>query len=149
MKRVQSLIAVMIYLLCVNMLVVSVGAFDAEITDKEYVYYEDGSYAIISMRESISRANTGASKDYYYYSPDGDLCFVYTLMAEFYYNGTTRRAESASSSEDIYVRGWGSTSNREWTSGATAYGKATFSGPNGEERNVSLSLTCDKNGNVK
>ena len=48
----------------------------------------------------------------------------------------------------IYRQGWNISTHSEYVSGNTAYGRATFTGPSGESRTASLTLTCDKNGNV-
>ena len=48
----------------------------------------------------------------------------------------------------FYQRGWDISSHSEWTSGDTAYGRAVFTDPDGGRHSVSLSLTCDEDGNV-
>lgn len=116
----------------------------------ERVSYEDGSYAIITtVAASLTRAGIADSKTYTYYNSSAERCFSYTLYATFTYDGRTSTADTVAYDIGIYLRGWDNDSHSEWTSGSTAYGSAVFSGPNGESRPVSLSLTCDKNGNVR
>lgn len=64
------------------------------------------------------------------------------------YNGITSRADSCEYAAEIFRHGWDMTSHSEYVSGNTAYGNATFTGPDGQTRKASLTLTCDKNGNV-
>ena len=112
--------------------------------------YEDGSYAIITtVTPGAARAAVADEKTYTYYNPSGQKCYAYTLYATFSYDGRTSRALSSDYDVRISLRGWDIDSHDEWTSGNTAYGEAVFTGPGGTEREGSLSLTCDKDGNVK
>lgn len=146
MKRVFSVAAAL--LLCLSLLMNTAAAF--ECPDSERVDYEDGSYAIITTSSTgTTRATTSDSKTYTYYNSSDQRCFAYTLYATFTYNGVTSSADTVAGGASFYLHGWDIDSHSEWTSGSTAYGSAVFSGPNGESRPVSLSLTCDKNGNVR
>ena len=110
---------------------------------------EDGSYAVITTGNSTAaRANTEDGKTYTYYNAQGQRCFAYTLYASFTYNGVTSQAVSCEGSAAIYRQGWSLSTHSEYVSGSTAYGQASFTGPDGQVRTVSLTLTCDKNGNV-
>lgn len=82
-------------------------------------------------------------------NPSAQKCFSYILYGSFTYNGITSSADSCDFGAIIHLRGWDIDSHNEWISGNAAYGSAVFSGPNGESRPVSLSLVCDKNGNVR
>lgn len=145
MKRLFSMFAVVV---CVWSLLVS-PVLAANETADQVISYEDGSYAIISMdNNAATRSTTGKSKSYTFYNPLGQRCFCYTLYAIFTYDGTTSRATDCEGRAVIYRQGWDMSSHSEYVSGNTAYGRATFTGPNGETRTASLTLTCDKNGNV-
>ena len=146
MKRVFTNTAAL--LLCMCFLFGTASAFDGVQTER--IDYEDGSYAIITtVTGGLTRASKADSKTYTYYNPSHQLCFSYTLYATFTYNGITSSADTATARADYYVRGWSCDSHSEYTSGNAAYGTASFSGPNGESRPVSLSLVCDRNGTVK
>lgn len=143
----RALCTVTAIFLCLNMLFTMAAAIDVP---TERIDYEDGSYAVITTtRGALTRAETADTKAYTYYNPSGQRCFSYTLYATFSYNVITSKAETVDYGVTIYRQGWDIDSHNEYTSGSTAYGEAVFSGPNGEERPVSLSLTCDRNGNVK
>lgn len=113
------------------------------------IYYEDGSYAVITTDSGdVARSTTDKVRSYTYYGPLGQKCFTYMIRGVFTYNGITSHADSCEYSAIIYVRGWDVSTHSEYVSGNTAYGRATFTGPNGQSQIASLTLTCDKNGNV-
>lgn len=145
MKRLFSIFAAA--LLALNLLACPVLAAGSPST--QTIFYEDGSYAIVSMNiNPAARSNTSKDKTYTYYNSLGQRCFTYTLCASFTYNGVTSQADSVDYAFTIHRQGWALDSHSEYVSGSTAYGRATFTGPNGESRAASLTLTCDKNGNV-
>lgn len=145
MKRLFSILAAA--LLGLNLLACPALAVDDSNTYT--IFYEDGSYAIVSMNVNPSaRSNAAKDKAYTYYNPQGQRCFTYTIYGTFTYDGVTSRADSCKGGSVIHRQGWDLGTHSEYVSGNTAYGRATFTGPNGESRTASLTLTCDKNGNV-
>ena len=113
------------------------------------IFYEDGSYAIVEFGvDNFTRSNTNGQVAYTYYNSLGQRCFTYTLCAIFTYNGVTSRADSCDYMVAIHRQGWSLSTHSEYVSGSTAYGRASFTGPDGQVRTASLTLTCDKNGNV-
>lgn len=143
MKRTYALMIVL--LLCLNILTSPAAAFGAP----ERIDFDDGSYAIITTEiVSQTRTEISDSKTYTYYNESKQRCFSYTLYATFTYNSITSSADECHYLVNIYRRGWSLSTHQEYTSGSTAYGSATFSGPDGETHSVDLSLTCSKNGNV-
>lgn len=132
--------------LMVGLLAVPVMASDGNMGYK--IYYDDGSYAVVTNSNYSTRASTDAVKSYTYYNPQGQKCFAYVLFASFTYNGTAGKADSCNFAAEIYRQGWDMASHSEYVSGNTAYGNVTFTGPDGQVRTASLTLTCDKNGNV-
>lgn len=93
---------------------------------QERINFEDGSYAIITIRTgSMTRAVRDDSKTYTYYNPLGQRCFSYLLWASFTYNGTTSSADDVDFDIHIYRQGWDISTHREYISGNTAYGSAT------------------------
>lgn len=140
----KKLLAMM---LCLSMLLPSaLAAAPQTVQNSEVIWYEDGSYAEIVTTISFARSTLAADKDYTYKNSSGKKVFSYTLHGEF--DSTTTKATRASGSATIYMSGWSLSSHDEYCSGSTAYGDATFDGPNNVSRDVSLSLTCDKNGNI-
>lgn len=145
MKRLLS--AFLFVIITANLLVIPAIATDN--ATGYTIRYEDGSYAIVTFcSDGFARSTTDKFKTYTYYNPLGQKCFAYTLYAAFTYNGTTSHADSCDFGAAIYRQGWDIQSHSEYTSGNTAYGNATFVGPEGQVRTANLTLTCDKNGNV-
>lgn len=143
MKRTFVIAAAL--LMCLRILIGS--AFAIEI--QERIDYEDGSYAIITTAyNSLTRAVSDGNKTYTYYNASLQKCFSYTLYATFIYNGTTSSADDIDFEIHIYRQGWDISTHNEYTSGSTAYGSAAFTGPDDQPHSLSISLTCDKDGNV-
>lgn len=143
MKKVVSIFLALSFLLTFA---------NARNTSVERIDYEDGSYAIIVSTINSgnqTRAMTSDSKAYTYYTPSGQKCFTHTLYATFNYTGVSSSVVTCSASTDIYHADWECSFQNDYKSGNTAYSNATFSGPGGVTRSVSLSLTCDENGNVR
>ena len=91
----------------------------------EVVYYEDGSYAVVVMKEenTVTRATnrkTG-SKAYKYYTADDELVWTVTLNATFSYNGSSATCTSVNSlNVTIYDDSWSTYSKSSTKSGNTA-----------------------------
>lgn len=126
----------------------TVPALAADSTADHTIYYDDGSYAIVTFGNFSARSNADKVKTYTYYNSQGQRCFTYAIYATFTYNGITSRADSCKYQVTIHRQGWNLSTHSEYVSGNTAYGRATFTGPDGQSRTASLTLTCDKNGNV-
>lgn len=145
MKQAFSMLAVM--LLALKLL--TFPALAADDLSAYTIYYEDGSYAIVSLNSNpFARSGADGETFYTYYNALDQRCFTYAVYGTFTYNGTTSRADSCDYAATIYRQGWGIATHLEYTSGNTVYGNATFTGPDGQTRTASLTLTCDKNGNV-
>lgn len=136
-------------LFCLSILVsTAVAAEPNQVTER--IDYEDGSFLTITTRlyPALTRASSlYATKEISYTDAAGDLCFAYTLRGWFTYGNNTSQATNAAAIIDLYKRGWTVSTHNEYCSGNTAYGSATFKGPTGP-RSVSISLTCDRYGNV-
>lgn len=145
MKRLVSIFAIV---LCMFSLL-STPAMAINGEANHTILYDDGSYALITLGENeVARSSDNFYRTYTYYNPLGQKCFAYTLYAVFVYNGVTSQATSCDFSATIYRQGWDIDTHSEYVSGNTAYGNATFTGPDGQVRTLSLTLICDKNGNV-
>lgn len=124
-------------------------AMAADSPSTQTIFYEDGSYAIVSMNVNPSARSTAVKdKTYTYHNSQGQRCFTYTIYGTFTYNGVTSRADSVDYRVVLHRQGWDLVTHSEYVSGNTAYGRATFTGPNGESRTASLTLTCDKKGTI-
>jgi len=110
----------------------------------------DGDYIVVTLIPAVSRATQVKGKEYVYYNSADVAEWVMTLTGTFTYDGRTSSCTSSRCTVTIYDdSGWELVSKSATKSGNTAYGRAVFSGPNGLSVPVNLTLTCDKDGNVK
>lgn len=108
----------------------------------------NGISAVVTIEETTVQGRTAKtySKSENYYS-GGTYIGRAVLIATFSYNGLTSSATGASGS-GIGSNGWSYGGQSTWTSGKSAYLSAALSN-GGTNIGVSISLSCDANGNVK
>jgi len=129
--------------------------------DIRIVSYDDGSYSVYSFEESISllesllgslRSSTTKTATVKHYDSDSTLVWKAAITADFSYNGSTASCTRVSKSTTVYNSSWKCTSSSCSTSGATATGNFTFKkytlGIPTQTINETISMTCDKNGNI-
>lgn len=116
--------------------------------------FEDGSYVIIKVTENPMRASGSKSgnKEYTFYDSNGTAHWKATLHGSYSYTGSSAKCTSSSMDVAIYKNGWSVLSKSSSKSGNTASGYANMGekvlGVIVREIPVSLSLTCDANGNL-
>ncbi len=123
----------------------------SEVIDIEY--FDDGSYIVVTIEEvSSTKGSKTKTKNYYFHNSNEVLQWKATLTASFTYNGSTASCTSASASYVIYDNSWHNTQSTASKSGATATGNFTFKhyvlGIPTKTINKTLTLTCDRNGNI-
>ena len=158
MKRIISIISIICVLLCSNGLFVFAQTLEASDkfamnTSTSTVLYDDGSYCIITITESNNTRSTKIStKHYSYYNSDNVLQWKVTVSGTFTYNGTTSSCTSASHTVTISNDAWYISSQNSYKSGNQAIADVTMKkkilGIVTSTQNVSLELTCDKDGNL-
>lgn len=152
MKRFTRICALV--LVSVLLIPIQVFATVERNSSTEIVYMDDGSYYVIVIEESRTRATyskTG-SKHYTYYSSENVAQWKVTLTGTYTYNGSTSSCTAASASATIYKSTWSVASKSATRSGSTATGNFVIklSLLLGQSTNVPVTLTlaCDKNGNL-
>lgn len=119
-------------------------------------YYEDGSYSVTIVKrfDAAARASgtvTGAT-EVTHYSSSGTVEWIASLTATFSYTGSSARCTSVDNlSVRIFESGWSMASKSSSKSGNTATGNITmrYSTLTGTGNfPVTLTLSCDKNGNL-
>lgn len=149
MKRIFSFILVAAMLFCMIPIHSNAAA-----NQLETIYFEDGSYMTVEIISKGARASgsvTG-SKPYTYYGSDGNAKWKAVITGSFSYSGSSATCTSSSVSVTIYDSSWYTVSKSASKSGNTARASVTI----GEKRGgvtvtkvpVSLSLSCDKDGNL-
>lgn len=149
MKKVISSFLIAVLLMAL------LGSYSSALTDVDAMkeYYKDGSYGIVSIQKDYARSNTVTeTKTYKYYDSNHNLSWKASITASFTFNGVTASCTSVSKSTTIYNTAWKCTASSCSKSGATATGNFTFKhyvlGVPVKTINKTLTLTCDKNGNI-
>jgi len=152
MKRLLSFCLTVLIMLGVF----SCISFAADETIMSVEYYSDGSYGITSIKGEFTpfaaKGSTTKTKSYQHYNSDDTLAWKASITATFTYNGTTASCTDVSKSTTIYDSAWKCTASSCSKSGATATGNFTFKRyvllVPVQTINKTLTLTCDRNGNV-
>ena len=150
MRRIYSLVFALLLLAVFAAVPVQASEISEETT-----YFTDGSYVIITITEIPSRAagtKTGA-KSARYYSNSNELEYAVTVTGTFSYNGTSSQCTSADGTTSITNTNKISLASESFSkSGAVATYTVTINHKVlgiviGKETH-SISLTCDKDGNL-
>ena len=153
MKKIISLSLSVLFIFMLSY--TAFAAQQNEIVKRETYSLHDGNYVVIETavfdeveQYNLERSNRSAEKKYTYNSPSGGTLWTFTLRATFSYNGRTSSVVGSSTSYSIKHRDWSCDDHYAEDSGNTAYGYGSFSSPV-DSKDVTLSLTCDKNGNIR
>ncbi len=144
-------------------------------SDVQTEYFEDGSYITVETASAIENeitsvfakifeffrkliefltGNKTISKTRYarYYDKNGNLLWAVFLEAEFSYNGKTALCKNAKAYYETYDSDWEIISSKSSTDGNTATADFTVQqtklGVKLKTVNKTLTLTCDKDGNI-
>lgn len=105
----------------------------------------------------FSKENNGPKtvtriKDLHYYDKNGFVLWTFTLTAEFTYDGKTSVCNSTSVRYEIFDRDWKIVFTDHGKMGMTAWGKVEVQqyklGIALKNYEKTLTITCDKNGNI-
>ncbi len=151
MKR--FLTAILAVILVLSMALPSMAAGTAAEKENKIVY-EDGSYLVVTIESdsSLARGTKTQNKKYEYYDANDVRQWRIVLVASFTYDGTTSSCIAAGCNADVYTDNWTVISESDSRSGNVAYGYATLgkisAGIITDRPSYTLTLTCDKNGNI-
>ena len=149
MKRFISLMLMAVLLFCT--IPVRGNAVGNQV---QTFYFEDGSYMTVEVITNGARASgsKSGSKPYTYYDSDGKTLWKATLTGSFTYSGSTATCTSSRVDVTIYDSTWHTVSKSSNKSGNTASASVTMErrqlGITVTSKSVSMSLSCDKNGNL-
>lgn len=139
------------------LMILSLLPVQAFAADSTVTYDDDGGYTVVTIEkdpQNVTRAgNTvSGSAKYEYFSADGDLQWKIVLHATFTYNGSTSSCTSVNSlTVKVYDDGWSLDSKSYSKSGNTATGNVTMAKKllvGSGKVPITLTLSCDKNGNL-
>lgn len=123
-------------------------------TENDVIYFENGSYLIVSVQTVESRiaGTKSSSKTYQYCLPDGTLEWQAVLRGSFVYTGSSGNCTSATCNVTIYNPDWYEVSKTTGTANGTASAELVMGykviGITTKTVPVSMSITCDKDGNL-
>lgn len=149
MKRFLALTLAIV--LCFSAIpMVSAADTDTDLVSSTRTDFEDGSYMVREVRQTVSKARasttSGAAIEIYYDST-GTKIFGVAVDGTFTYDGSTATANSSSCVVYIFDDSATYVSKSTYTSGDTAYGVGTVKYLS-KNRSLTVTLTCDKNGNL-
>ncbi len=152
MKHILKTIAIM--LLVVAMLPVNIFAATNISETDNVIYLDNGDYITIDLSSVDTRASgtkTG-SKTYTYRNSSGDEEWRAVLKGTFSYTGSSATCTASSCTVTITNTAWYQVSKTASKSGASAVAELTmgrkFLGITVDKETVSMSITCDANGNL-
>lgn len=105
-------------------------------------YYVDTIY-----QPSFARSGINGQKTRSYYD-SGKLAWTLTVNGSFSYNGTSSSCIGSSVTYTINDGAWSKTSTSSTSNGNTATAYGSFRKNNGQTGSTSVSLSCDRNGNL-
>ena len=147
----KKLISLVLALVMVSL--VAVPGFASE-NESDRIYFEDGSYLTITIQEMDSRAagTKSGGKTYAFTNNSGEVAWKAVIVGTFSYTGTTAVCTNSSCDVTVYDSAWYEVSKTVGRSGATATCELTMGkkllGITVSKKNVSMTLTCDANGNL-
>ena len=156
-KRISSLILGCVLLLSMNVNVMAVDKIevrDKNIIATDYEYLSDGSFyeTITYVNNEMTRGSRTSSKITTFYNGDKKAMWYVKVTATFTYNGSTSKCTSATADAESYVNTWRidrkSASRGGNSATATATAQRLVAGTVVETVTKSVTLSCDKNGNL-
>lgn len=151
MKRLLCCVMVMVLLAAMFPVFGNAAAYGEEVVTEVFA---DGSYETESIYKMQTRAGgtISGSKVRNHYDSKGTLCWQFVLNGSFSYTGSSATCTSSTCSVSIYSQGWYVISKNASKSGNTASANATMGnridGGKVNQASASLTLRCDKNGNL-
>lgn len=157
-QHIHSNKSILIRCGCLALLLLLVLSVMPTASASEYVadvyYFDDGSYITVHLEESTFRAGgvkTG-NKTYTYWDSNGTAEWKAVLTGTFSYTGSSATCTTCTCSVTIYDSAWYQVSKTTGKSGATATANVTmgykFLGVTTKTVPVTITLTCDPNGNL-
>lgn len=130
-RRLTSLL--LTFLLILTCIVSATAASDEQPltqTTTDTIYYEDGSYDVVTLTVEVSAARStktkSGSRTVTKYSNKDVKQFSFTVKGVFAYDGNSAWATNVSTSYEIFESGWSCTKKSASKSGNSVTGSATF-----------------------
>lgn len=155
-KLISTALAMVLFMLCCAGTLAAKEADTLAITSEteDVIYYDDGSYCIITLTQSSARTTvaTSGSKTASYYTSSGVLICTLTVSGNFQYDGLTSSCTSVSHTLTVSHSSWSTSSQSSYINGCYAVANATVYrrvlGVTVETRDLNVQLCCDKYGKL-
>ena len=141
-------------ILIVAMLPTNALAAGMQSQEENIIYFEDGSYIVVTLSEIETRASgtkTG-QKTYNYLDGNGEVSWKAVITGTFTYTGSSATCTSSICDVTVYDTAWYVVSRTTGKSGNTATAEVTmgrkYLGITVTKKTLSLKITCDANGNL-
>ena len=128
---------------------------DGEQKQVKVIYmFDDGSQLLEGQPTVIAQTRGGvtAQKAYHHRNSDGNILWTATVTGTFTYNGSTSACTSASYNIQVYNSSWSEQSGSAYPSGNSAIADVVMARKLlfivVETVPVTITLTCDKSGNL-
>ena len=151
MKRLACCVMAMVLLAAMLPVFGNAAAYGEEVVTEVFA---DGSYAteIIDRMQTRAGGMISGSRVRNHYDSNGTLCWSAVLYGTFSYNGSSATCTASSCDVSVYSQGWYVISKNASKSGNTASANVTMGnridGGEVKQATASLTLRCDKNGNL-
>ena len=145
---------IIVCVLILSLLPVNIFGAETDIADENVIYFEDGSYIVITISSIETRATNVriGTKDCKYFNSNNVTQWTLTITGSFTYNGFSSTCNGASYTVEIENDNWYEISGSAGRSGSTAVAEVTMGqkwlGIKIKEETMQITLTCDANGNL-
>lgn len=151
----KKIISILLAMAIVVMLPIAAFASEDTLSSNKNTYttyFDDGSYSVTTITESLARSTKSGSKTTTVYNSSDEALWKVTVNGSFTYTGTSVTCTSASHSITIYNDDWYTYSQNSYKSGNQAIANVTMKkkmlGIVISTKEVNLTLTCDASGNL-
>lgn len=152
MKRLISLLTAIFLFVALPCTTLASDIATSTSENSQITYLDDGSYYVTTITESLVRSTKTGSRSTTYYSSSDVAQWKVTVKGTFSYDGTSATCTSASHTVTIYDDDWYTYSQNSYESSNKAIAEVTMKlkmlGIVINTRDVTITLTCDKNGNL-
>lgn len=150
MKKIYTLLVVAILFFVQQPISILANNQNEENIQREY--FSDGSFFEIRISETQSRSSKSGTKTAIYKDSSHEPLWYVTVLGSFSYNGHSATCTSASVTAGSYSDVWKisnkSVSKSQNSATATAIAKKYLNGTWVKSITKSVTLSCDKNGNL-
>ncbi len=151
--RKKNFAILLAFFVCVNTFCIPTFAANIPESEDRVVYYEDGSYDIVTITYDLpavtrgTTKKTSGTKEYIHYNSADQPLWTFRVHGSFEYNGISAEATNADYSQSVHVSVWSFTSASAYCSGSSAIADGSFK-KGIIPISTTITLTCSKDGKL-